>query len=98
MRNTILSLIASAALGSAALAGTEYSGKQVQTTTAAPQECWYADTEFNVSLWGTYVFTDVNWERDTYLQTDHAWGGGIDLKYFLFRYFGVGVEGWLVDA
>jgi hypothetical protein len=35
---------------------------------------------------------------DRYLETDHAWGGGVDLKYFFFRYFGVGVEGFLLDA
>ena len=29
---------------------------------------------------------------------DHAWGGGLDFKYFFMRYFGVGVEGWIVDA
>jgi hypothetical protein len=32
------------------------------------------------------------------METDHAWGGGIDLKYFFMRYVGVGVEGWAVNA
>jgi hypothetical protein len=35
---------------------------------------------------------------DRYLETDHAWGGGIDLKYFFHRYFGIGIEGFLLDA
>ena len=35
---------------------------------------------------------------DKYLETDHAWGGGADLKYFFLRYFGVGVEGFVLDA
>ena len=35
---------------------------------------------------------------DRYLETDHAWGGGVDLKYFFHRYFGLGVEGFVVDA
>jgi hypothetical protein len=35
---------------------------------------------------------------DRYLETDHAWGGGVDVKYFFLRYFGVGVEGFAVDA
>jgi hypothetical protein len=35
---------------------------------------------------------------DRYLETDHAWGGGADLKYFFCRYFGVGVEGFALDA
>jgi hypothetical protein len=66
----------------------------------APPPCpqWYADNEFNVSLWGTYIFTGNNWQDDRYLESDHAFGGGIDLKYFFHRYFGVGIEGWAVDA
>jgi len=66
----------------------------------APPPCpeWYADNEFNVSLWGTYVFTGNTWQTDRYIEADHAWGGGIDLKYFFHRYFGVGIEGWAVDA
>lgn len=66
---------------------------------------WYADNEWNVSIWGTYVFaanevehevtlTMNCWEPDRYLGADDAWGGGIDLKYFFHRYFGIGVEGY----
>ena len=100
MRKIIFSFVASAVIASAALAGTEvssYSGKEMRQT-AVPEECFYADTEFNVSLWGTFLFSDTNWERDRYLQTDHAWGGGGDAKYFFMRYFGLGVEGFIVDA
>jgi hypothetical protein len=35
---------------------------------------------------------------DKYLGGDHAWGGGADIKYFFMRYFGVGVEGFALDA
>src|SRR6266487_7196042 len=35
---------------------------------------------------------------DKYLGGDHAWGGGIDLKYFFRRYFGIGVEGFVLNA
>jgi hypothetical protein len=35
---------------------------------------------------------------DRYLGGDHAWGGGIDLKYFFRRYFGIGVEGFVLNA
>ena len=112
MTKTTLSLIAFAAVTSAAFAGTEYSGKEMkQTTTPAPEECWYGDNEWNVSLWGTYAFTgteshgvgapdffagDIGGDR--YLETDHAWGGGGDVKYFWHRYFGFGVEGFALDA
>ena len=35
---------------------------------------------------------------DRYLGGDHAWGGGADIKYFFMRYFGVGVEGFALNA
>jgi hypothetical protein len=47
---------------------------------------------------GTYVFTGNEWREDRYIQADHAWGGGIDAKYFFHRYIGVGFEGWVVSA
>ncbi|TMP93412.1 MAG: hypothetical protein E6L08_05710, partial [Verrucomicrobia bacterium] len=33
-----------------------------------------------------------------YIGGDHAWGGGGDIKYFFNRYFGVGIEGFALDA
>jgi hypothetical protein len=102
----------------AAEAGSEtYSSKEI-----VPPPCpnWYADKEWNVSLWATYAFPDneypapgntitqgiairpdgtrVHPERDTYLEADHAWGGGIDAKYFFRRYFGIGIEGFGLNA
>ena len=88
---------------------------------ATPCPEWYGDTEWNVSLWGTYAwagsngideignsfnfnrqYAEFNLSRflssDRYLETDHAWGGGVDLKYFFHRYFGVGIEGFLLDT
>jgi hypothetical protein len=35
---------------------------------------------------------------DHYIGGDHAWGGGADIKYFFHRYFGIGVEGFVLDA
>jgi hypothetical protein len=88
----------------------------------APPPCpsWYADNEWNASIWGTYAFTaedyptfvnsilspglrfigrdPSNQNYDRYLEADHAWGGGIDVKYFFKRYFGVGIEGFAVEA
>lgn len=102
---------------------TSYSGNEMKEAVAQSTPCpeWYADTEWNVSLWGTYAFAGNNGHadidnsfninrrfaelnlsqlqsNDAYLQTDHAWGGGGDLKFFFHRYFGVGVEGFLLDA
>jgi hypothetical protein len=36
--------------------------------------------------------------RDRFLNRDNAWGAGGDLKYFWSRYFGAGVEGFVLDA
>ena len=35
---------------------------------------------------------------DRYIGGDHAWGGGADVKYFFMRYFGIGVQGFALDA
>ena len=37
-------------------------------------------------------------EYDKYLGGDHAWGGGMDFKYFFHRYFGIGLEGMALNA
>jgi hypothetical protein len=99
MKKLVLGLLGFGVIASVAFAGETYSGKEMKQV-AAPPPCpeWYADNEFNVSLWGTYVFTGTEWRNDRYLLADHAWGGGIDFKYFFHRYFGVGIEGFGLDA
>lgn len=37
-------------------------------------------------------------DDDHFLGRDNAWGGGVDLKYFWSRYFGAGVEGFILDS
>jgi len=98
MKKLAVTFCAIAALASAAYAGPEYSGKETKQVAPPPCPQWYADNEFNVSLWGTYLFTGTDSANDRYVEADHAWGGGIDLKYFFHRYFGIGIEGWAVDA
>jgi len=98
MKRLLMSLLGLSLVASAAFAGVGYSGKEIKQVAPPPCPEWYADREFNVSLWGTYVFTGTNWIDDRYIEADHAWGGGIDLKYFFMRYIGVGIEGWVVDA
>jgi hypothetical protein len=96
LKKITLSLCAVVALGSVAFAGTEtYSGKETKNT-VQQQTCpeWYATNEWNVNLWGTYAFTGTEWRDDRYLGVDHAWGGGLDAKYFFARYFGLGVEAY----
>jgi hypothetical protein len=76
---------------------------------SAPE--WYADNEWNVGLWASYASTRADYpsagnsifvrgasSTDRYIAADHAWGGGIDVKRFFGRYFGLGVEGYGVEA
>src|SRR5438046_2736521 len=57
MKKPVLGLLCIAALTSAAFAGTEtYSGKEMKQVAQPPCPQWYADNEFNVGLWGTYLF------------------------------------------
>jgi hypothetical protein len=110
MRKLVMGLFAMGALAGVAFAGTEtFSGKEMKQVAPPPCPQWFADNEWNVSLWGTYAFTGTESNRtnaeytedlaefgsyDRFLGDDHAWGGGIDAKYFFRRYFGVGIEGF----
>ena len=103
----------------ASIYGGEYSAKDMKQSAPPPCPEWYGDNEWNVNLWGTYLFTNTDYNPnlwlvdvtqstsegnpvlgtfDKYIGGDHAWGGGGDLKYFFHRYFGVGIEGFIVDA
>lgn len=92
MKKLILSLCALVVLGSAAFAGTE---TYTESKSVAPPPCpqWYADNEFNLSISGIYAFSG---NENTFL--DHGWGGAIDAKYFWHKYFGFGIQGFLLDA
>ncbi len=98
MKKIALGLTIMAVSASIAFGGESYSGKEAKEVVPPPCPEWYGDTEWNVGLWGAYAFTSENWQDDRYLEADHAWGGGIDLKYFFNRYFGVGVEGFGLKA
>jgi hypothetical protein len=111
MKKLILTLFATVASTWVVCAGPEaFSGKEMKQA-VAPPPCpeWYADNEFNISVWGAYAFTGTESDRsrieqadddlifgsyDRFLGGDHAWGGGVDAKYFFRRYFGVGLEGF----
>jgi hypothetical protein len=99
MKKFALTFLVLLSLGLAAHAGSEaYSGKDVKQVVPPPCPEWYADNEWNVNLWGAYLFTGNDWEDDEYLEADHAWGGGLDAKYFFHRYFGIGIEGFGAEA
>jgi hypothetical protein len=98
VKSFLASVVVILALTGFAQAGSESYAANKQPVEQIPCPQWYRDNEWNVSIWGAYVFTGENWENDRYLDADHAWGGGIDLKYFFHRYFGIGVEGYVLDA
>jgi hypothetical protein len=96
MKKFAIVMCALSVLAGFAFGGTETysSGREMKQTAVQQAPCpeWYRDTEWNVNLWGTYALTGNSWRNDTYLGVDHAWGGGIDAKYFFHRYFGIGLE------
>jgi hypothetical protein len=94
MKKLALGFCALVALGSVAFAGTETYSKD--TKAVVPPSCpqWYADNEFNLSLSGVYAFSN----HDSGVFTDNAWGGALDAKYFVRRYFGFGVQGFILAA
>ena len=95
MKKLTLTLCALTALVSVAYAGTSsYSGKEMKQAVEQPCPEWYADNEWNVGISGVYAPTANEWEEDTFLGVDHAWGGAIDAKYFFRRYFGLGIQGF----
>ena len=63
----------------------------------------YAFTENHYPRIGDTVFFSVPLggnvpDADRYLEADHAWGGAVDLKYFFSRYFGLGIQGFGLNA
>jgi hypothetical protein len=119
MKQSILALVLFCIISPLVNAETEYSGKDLKQVQPPPCPEWYGDNELNVSLWGTYAWTNTDYNRnlwlvdvvqsttegnpvlgsyDRYIGGDHAWGGGGDIKYFFHRYFGVGIEGFVLDA
>jgi hypothetical protein len=98
MRAIILPFLAAVVLASTAFGGGEVDSSKETRTTPQPFCDWYANREWNASVWGTYAFSGNEWRDDTFLNVDHAWGGGADFKYFFARYFGLGLEGFLLDG
>ena len=82
----------------------------MRTTESAPCPTWFADNEWNVGLWGAFAFAGDDDDDDRLIVRggadsddrgdgrdfidDHAWGGGLDAKYFFARYFGLGISGF----
>lgn len=114
MKQFTLTFAILCAFSASGLAGPEqYSGKEMKQV-AAPVPCgFYSDNEWNVNVWWAYALTGTESNRtgieetddfndkgryDRFLGGDHAWGGGLDVKYFFHRYFGIGLEGFGLSA
>lgn len=98
MKKLILNLCALVALGSAAFAGTETYTKESKSVAPPPCPQWYADNEFNLSLSGIYAFRSNDSDDVFDFGWDNGWGGAIDAKYFMHRYFGFGVQGFFLSV
>ena len=98
MKKLTRSLCALVALGSAAFAGTETYSKESKSVVPPPCPQWYADNEFNLSISGIYAFRGDNDNNNFNVGWDDAWGGAIDAKYFVHRYFGFGVQGFILST
>lgn len=96
MKKLTLSLCALVALAPGVFAG-PVETKDVKESAVVQTDC-YRNEEWNVDIFGTYAFTGNEWEDDTYLEADHAFGGGMGVNFFFLRYFGVGFDGYFLRA
>jgi hypothetical protein len=95
-----------------AYAGSETFSAKELSSAPATSPTWYRDNEWNISAWFAYAFPGTDDDRnsradtfsagpgtyDRFLADDHAFGGGMDVKYFFHRYFGIGIEGFALAA
>jgi opacity protein-like surface antigen len=78
---------------------TASAGPDVRSETHSREaESLFRAGEWDISLWGEYAFTEEAVTRDRYLHSDHGWGGAAELKYFINRFVGVGIEGNMLHS
>jgi hypothetical protein len=65
-----------------------FDGPHVPEGTGSPPGSDDAQEHFDI---GPY-------HSDRFLDKDNAWGGGADVKFFFSKYWGLGVQGFVVDA
>jgi hypothetical protein len=62
----------------------------------------FTSTDYNresiLDMYENTYASEAPGRYDRFLGGDHAWGGGLDAKYFWHRYFGFGLEGFGLDA
>jgi opacity protein-like surface antigen len=82
-------IIASLTIGLSAFAGPQ--SIEPEPGPAPPIETYFKDG-FSIGLSGVGNWTQSEFKTDRYFGVDHAFGGTIDLKYFLKEYYGIGVR------
>lgn len=81
----ITGLVSAVVATTSVLAGTDYKASKEPVPVEPP--CLYRDNEFQIDAFGTGAFYDAG---------NPGWGGGLGLNYFAWRYFGLGVEQFVV--
>src|SRR3982074_3056309 len=67
MKRLTLILVLGSAFARFAYSGTEVSGKEMKQVAPPPCPEWYSDNEWNVNLWGTYAFTNTEYQPNLWL-------------------------------
>ena len=93
-------IIALAVVGFTSQAITGFAGEPIVSSKEvvpppAPIQELYRANEWQLDLFGAYA--PAGGKGDRFLG-DHAWGGGADLNYFFTKYFGLGLEGEVLDG
>src|ERR1043166_6476614 len=98
MKKLVFGLVATVAIAATSLAGTatyRSSGKTYKEQKQVEQPTCFSDTEIQAAVFGAYAVGEAG---RVGLFKDHGWGGGIGVNYIFARYFGVGVDGYWLDA
>lgn len=100
MKSLLLIVASITSFSAVATAGPERSSAAETKHSVVPSAAtsWFADNEWTVGCWGAYASTGNDYRDDRYINADHAWGGGVEAKYFFRRYFGVGLDAGALDA
>lgn len=98
MKKLVFGLLATVALAATSLAGTAsyHSGKTYKEYKQQEQPTCFSDTEIQADVFAAYGVGEG--PNQVGLFRDHGWGGGIGVNYFFARYFGLGVDGYWLDA
>lgn len=89
MKKTALHLLACLSLTASVFAGHEVAVANTGKGYLAPAEPCFHDREFQLDVFGSWAQTR---------SAGSGFGGGIAMNYFFYRYFGIGVDGNVVDV